>query len=175
MGWFILSGWFGFGSVFCYLCFSLFDSGKATKWIWGTFFAAAVGEVILEEIIQAVGGIYVYYGNQPLIVLWKLPWWWIPCNCGGVFLAAAIAVRFKTFLQGWKAPLMFIVSPISMTVSYAAVALPSWIVVNGAYSYWWTQAAGLATIALGFVFIGIVIRVFLKRNPLDLNGLPEAA
>ncbi len=175
MGWFILSGWFGFGSVFCYLCFTLFDSGKATKWIWGTFFAAWIGELIIEEIIQAVGGIYIYYGNQPLILLWKLPWWWIPCNCGGVFLAAAIAVRFKKFLQGWKAPLMFIISPISMTVSYAAVALPSWIAVNGAYSYWVTQAAGLATILLGFVFIGLIINVFLRRNPLDLNGTAESA
>ena len=62
-----------------------------------------------------------------------------------------------------------------MTVSYAAVALPSWIAVNGAYSYWVTQAAGLATIVLGFVFIGLIINVFLRRNPLDLNGTAESA
>ena len=175
MGWFILSGWFGFGSMFCYLCFKLFDSGKATKWIWFTFFAAWVGDVVLEEIIQNVGGIYIYYGNQPLILLWYLPWWWIPCNSGGVFLAAAIAVRYKKFLQGWKALLMFIITPLSMTTCYGSIALPSWIVVNGAYSYWITQTAGLATVVLGFVFVGLVINVFLKRDPLELNGTGESA
>ena len=175
MGWFILSGWFGFGSVFCYLCFRLFDSGKATKWIWGTFLAACVGEVIIEEIIQAVGGIYIYYGNQPLVLLWKLPWWWIPCNSGGVFLAAAVAVHYKKSLQGWKSLLMFITTPLSMTACYGAIALPSWIAVNGAYSYWVTQALGLVTIVLGVAFVGLIINVFLKRNPFDLKGTGDSA
>jgi hypothetical protein len=53
-----------------------------TLWIWWAIMI--VGDLVIEEILLPIG-IYRYYGNQPLIILGTLPWWWLPCNSVGVF------------------------------------------------------------------------------------------
>lgn len=170
MGWFIVAGWFGFGSLFMYTSYKIFEQRLSTKAVWLAFLAAGVGAVVFEEILQNMGGMYLYYGNQPLIVLWKLPWWWIPCNAGGVFLAAAIAYRLRNELRGWRGVAMFAITPASMGGVYGAIALPSWIVVNGQYNWWITQLGGLATIALGIGCVALIIKLVLGRDPFDLSG-----
>ena len=145
MGWFIVAGWFGFGSLFMYTSFKVFQLRLSTRAIWLAFFGACLGATVFEEILQNMGGMYVYYANQPLIVLWKLPWWWTPCNATGVFLAAAIAYRLREQLRGWRGLAMFAITPAAMGAAYGFIALPSWIVVNGDYSWWVTQLGGLAS------------------------------
>jgi hypothetical protein len=174
MGWFIVAGWFGFGSLFMYVIYKVFDRRLSTKAIWLAFAAAGAGSVVFEEILQNMGGMYLYYGNQPLIVISKLPWWWIPCNAGGVFLAAAIAYRLRHELRGWRGLAMLVITPASMGGVYGFIALPSWIVVNGNYNWWLTQLGGLATIALGLMCIALIIRLVLNRDPFDMSGVkPE--
>jgi len=170
MGWFIVAGWFGFGSLFMYQTYKVISSGASTKMIWLAFLCACVGATVFEEILQNMGGMYLYYGNQPLIVLWKLPWWWTPCNAGGVFLAAAIASRFGHALTGWKGLAMILITPASVGGFYAAIAMPAWIVTNGDYNWWVTQAGGLLTIAMGLALLAGVIRVVLDRDPFDWSG-----
>ena len=118
---------------------------------------------------------YLYYGNQPLIVLWKLPWWWTPCNAGGIFLAASIAYRLRHELTGWRGLAMFAITPASMGAVYGFIALPAWIVVNSDYGWWVTQLAGLATIALGLGLVALILRVVLDRDPFDISGRRLAA
>jgi hypothetical protein len=170
MGWFIVAGWFGFGSLFMYTSFKVFQLRLSTRAIWLAFFGACLGATVFEEILQNMGGMYVYYGNQPLIVLWKLPWWWTPCNATGVFLAAAIAYRLRDQLRGWRGLAMFAITPAAMGAAYGFIALPSWIVLNGDYSWWITQIGGLASIALGLVAVALIIRLVLDRDPFDLSG-----
>jgi fermentation-respiration switch protein FrsA (DUF1100 family) len=169
MGWFIVAGWFGFGSLFTYVAYKVFELRLSTRAIWLAFGAACLGATVFEEVLQNLGGMYLYYGNQPLIVLWKLPWWWTPCNAGGVFLAAALAYRLRDALHGWRGLAMLVITPASMGAVYGFIALPSWIVVNGDYGWWVTQLGGLATIALGLVLVALVIRVVLDRDPFDLR------
>lgn len=170
MGVFIIAGWFGFGSLFMYLTYKVVDAGLSTKTIWQCFLGACVGATVFEEILQNMGGMYLYYGNQPLIVLWKLPWWWTPCNAGGVFLAAALAWRFRSELTGWRGLAMLAITPASVGGVYGFIALPSWIVVNARYNWWITQAGGLATIALGLVTVAGIIKLVLGRDPFDWSG-----
>ena len=170
MGWFIVAGWFGFGSLFTYIAYKVFSLRLSTRAIWLAFLAACLGATVFEEILQNLGGMYLYYGNQPLIVLSKLPWWWTPCNAGGVFLAAAVAHRLRNELRGWRGLAMLAITPASMGAIYGFIALPSWIVVNGNYNWWITQLGGLATIALGIVAISLIIRIVLDRDPFDLSG-----
>jgi hypothetical protein len=170
MGWFIVAGWFGFGSLFMYLTYKVVSLRLSTRAIWLAFLAACVGATVFEEILQNLGGMYFYYGNQPLIVLWKLPWWWTPNNAGGVFLAASLAYRFRHELRGWRGLLMFVITPCSMAGFYAFAALPAWIVVNGDYNWWVTQLAGLATIAIAVGAVALVIRLVLQRDPWNWSG-----
>ena len=175
MGTFIIAGWFGFGSLFMYTIYKVFERGLSTRGIWLAFLAAGIGSIVFEEILQNMGGMYLYYGNQPLIVLWKLPWWWMPCNAGGVFLAAAIAHRLRDSLRGWRGLSMLVITPASMGGVYGFIALPSWIVVNGKYNWWVTQLGGVATLVLGVVLVALIIRLVLDRDPWDLSGDPPTA
>lgn len=170
MGWFIVAGWFGFGSLFTYEIYKMFERQSSTRTIWLMFLAACLGATVFEEILQNMGGMYLYYGNQPLIVLWKLPWWWTPCNAGGVFLAAALAHRLQHELRGWRGLAMLVITPASVGGVYGFIALPSWIVVNGDYNWWVTQLGGLATIALGIICVAGIIKVVVGRDPFDLSG-----
>ena len=43
MGWFIVAGWFGFGSLFMYTSYKVFDLRLSTRMIWLAFFGACVG------------------------------------------------------------------------------------------------------------------------------------
>jgi hypothetical protein len=178
MGWFPIIGWFGFAGASMYLIYRVLERGLSTKAIWLGFAAASLSATVIEEIWQAMGGMYVYYGHQPLIVLWKLPWWWTPCNAGGVFLAAAVAYRLRETLTGWRGLAMVAIAPASVAAAYGFNSLPSWIVVNGDYNWWTTQLGGLASIALGIVFIAGVIKIVVGRDPLDWadhDGAPVPA
>ncbi|MBU3198388.1 hypothetical protein LL037_21850 [Clostridium estertheticum] len=168
MGWFIVLAWCGYGAVFANVFYKVFDKKLGAKTIWITVAIAAIAEIVLEEVITAFD-IYVYYGNQPLVLIHNLPWWWIPCNVGGVFLAACIAYYFKDILTGARAFLFIIVVPCAMGASYALVALPSWIAVNGEYSSIITQLAGILTLILSFMVFSMEMNIFLKINPFDLK------
>ena len=97
-----------------------------------------------------MGGMYVYYGNQPLIVLWKLPWWWVPCNAAACSSPRPSPTGCGIQLRGWRGLAMFVITPASMGGVYGFIALPSWIVVNADYPWWVTQLGGLATLAMGW-------------------------
>jgi hypothetical protein len=170
MGWFIVAGWFGYGSLFSYLTYKVLEWRVSTKHLWLAFLGACLGATVFEEILQNLGGMYLYYGNQPLIVLWKLPWWWTPCNAGGVFLAGSIAYRLRNDLTGWRAMAMFAITPASMGAVYGFIALPSWIVVNADYNWWVTQLGGLTTIALGLGLVTLIMKIVLQRDPFDMSG-----
>ncbi|WP_216892278.1 hypothetical protein [Nocardia alni] len=171
MPWWIVAGWFGYG-VFSYFMFSVLAAKPKTRTLWLMLLGAAVGDVVFEEILLKFG-VYHYYGNQPLIIVSQLPWWWIPCNSIGVFLAAALAYRFRSALHGWRSLLMFIITPLSVTTVYGAIALPSWIAVNRDYPWLPTQLLGLATIGLGIAVFALILRLVLDRNPADLNYAPS--
>jgi hypothetical protein len=175
MGWFPIIGWFGFAGLSMYVTYRVLERGLSTKAIWLAFAGAGVSATVIEEIWLAMGGMYLYYGNQPLIVLWKQPWWWTPCNAGGVFLAAALAYRLRGKLTGWRGLAMVAIAPASVGAAYGFNSLPSWIVVNGEYNWWVTQLGGLASMALGIVFIAGVIKFVVGRDPLDWSGRDGAS
>ncbi len=171
MPWWIVAGWFGYG-VFNFFMFSVLAAKPKTKTLWLMLGGAAVGDVVFEELLLKFD-VYHYYGNQPLILVSQLPWWWIPCNSIGVFLAAALAYRFQSALQGWRSLSMFVITPLSVTTVYGAIALPSWIAVNRDYPWLPTQILGLATIGLGIVVFALILRLVLGRNPADLEYAPS--
>ncbi|MDX6231825.1 MAG: hypothetical protein QOH68_793 [Nocardioidaceae bacterium] len=168
----IIMGWFGYG-VFCYGSYYLFTKRLSTRVLWYAWGAAIAGDVVFEEVLLKFD-VYHYYGNQPLVLISELPWWWIPCNSVGVILAAALMYRFRSTLQGWRALAAFLITPMSVTAVYGFIALPSWIAVNGDLPWLPTQLLGLLTCGLGVaVFMG-VLKLVLNRDPLDLDYVPAS-
>jgi hypothetical protein len=174
MSLFSLSAWAGFGaSMTCipYLMIRMvIQKRKPTSWLWLTFIIAGLVDVGFEEIMLNMHGLYVYYGNQPLILLNKFPWYYTTLNGGGLFLAAALAYHYRAQLSGWKALLILLLVPMCEGANYGFTAMPAWIVVNGQYGWLTTQAGGLLTVLLCFAVMAGTFQLVLQRDPLALRA-----
>jgi hypothetical protein len=142
---------------------------RPTSWLWLTFIIAGLVDVFFEEIMLNAD-LYVYYGNQPLILLTKLPWYYATLNGGGLFMAAAVVYRYRAYFTGWKTLFLLVLVPMFEGANYGFTAMPAWIVVNGQYGWLTTQAGGLLTVILGFVVMAGTFRLVLQRNPLDFKS-----
>jgi hypothetical protein len=171
MGWFIVGGWFGAGA-FAGLMIKALRARPTAKQAWLLLLATGVSYSIFEEFLVTSGGMYQYYGNQPM--WWhSLPLWWTPCNViGCALLPAAFGYRYQHVLSGWRASVMLLVVPACVAGAYALIAMPSWIVVNADYPWLPTQLAGLATWALGIGLIAVVLNMFLGYRPFDPDSRP---
>jgi hypothetical protein len=69
---------------------------------------------------------------------------------------------------------MFVIMPISVMGVYGFIAMPSFIAVNGDYSWLFTQTLGLITIALGIVTFAAILHLVLQRQPFDFAYSPAA-
>jgi len=170
MTWFPVTAWFAFGALLTYICFGMMLREVKTKWIWVAFAVAGCMDIVFEEIMLNVRGLYVYYGHQPLVLLTKFPWWWLPINTAGLFLAAALAYRYRQHLHGWKAAIMFPLTPFAYMAVHGFAGMPADAVINGDYSWIITQAGGIATSLLCLVATALMIHLVLERNPFRLNA-----
>jgi hypothetical protein len=171
MGWFILAGWFGAGAFGALMLKQLLTRPSA-KQVWILLGVTAVSYTIFEELLVGAGGIYHYYGNQPM--WWhNLPLWWTPCNTlGAALLPALFAYRYQAILKGWHAVLMILVVPTCVSAGYALIAMPGWIVVNGDYAWLPTELAGLAVWALGIAVAAMAMNLLLGYQPFDPESRP---
>ncbi|THX26057.1 hypothetical protein D6D12_06481 [Aureobasidium pullulans] len=162
-----VSVWFGYGA-FMQTLLRLLHNNASTKNLWLFWGLMVLGDLVIEEIFLPMGA-WVYYGNQPLRV-GSLPWWWLPCNSIGVFLAAAVAFRARGYLRGWKVLFVVFSTPISVAGTYGAIALPCWFAVNGDFGWFVTQMCGLLTMALGLLLFCVILEVVLERNAFEMDG-----
>jgi hypothetical protein len=169
MTWYPIAAWYGFGAVLAYVPYALFLRRAKISWLWCGLILACMFDIVVEEIMLNIPGLYVYYGHQPLILATKFPAWWMFTNIPGVFLGSALAWRFRTELAGWKGILMFCLMPIAFLGVFGFAAMPASIVILGDYSWLTTQIGGLATAILGLVAMALTIRIMLGRNPLVLS------
>lgn len=172
MPYWIVAGWFGYG-VFTVTTYMMLRARPTTRVLWYGWGAALLGDIVFEEVLLNLD-VYHYYGNQPLVLITELPWWWIPCNSVGVMLAASIAWRFKDGLRGWKPWAMLAVTPMSVPAVYGAIALPAWVATNSDFSWLPTQLLGFATLILGVFAFMAVLKFVLNRDPFDLDYRPDA-
>ncbi|MEV5989248.1 hypothetical protein AB0L85_30395 [Streptomyces sp. NPDC052051] len=163
MPWWVLTGWFGYGA-FMFFEYKLLESRPKTKQLWMFWGMAAIGDLVFEELLLQLG-VYHYYGNQPLLLSINMPWWWMPCNSAGVFLASSLAYRYRDRLKGWRGAAMILLTPMSVGAIYGFIAMPGWVVVNANYGWFITQLGGLAVIALGVTAFCLILNVVLRRRP----------
>lgn len=162
-----ISVWFGYGA-FMQMLLRLLQNNCTTRTLWLYWGAMVLGDLVIEEIFLPMGA-WEYYGNQPLRV-GSLPWWWLPCNSVGVFLATAVAFRAGRRLQGWTVLAVVFTTPMSVAATYGAIALPCWFAVNGDYGWAVTQMLGLITMALGLGLFCVILEFVLVREAFGMEG-----
>jgi len=160
--------WFAFGGLM-QINLQLLANNTRTRTLWCFWLFMMLVDLIAEEILLPMG-VYRYYGNQPLIVLGMFPWWWMPANSVGVFLATALAYRYRDLLVGWKVLAVLCLTPMSVGAVYGFIAFPSWVAINADYGWLITQLLGLLTMLFGLVAFCIILEMVLGRDPFDMQG-----
>lgn len=160
--------WFGYGALM-QMNLQLLARGVTTKKLWLFWAFMMLSDLVVEEILLPMG-VYRYYGHQPLVVLNMFPWWWMPANSVGVFLATALAYRYRAGLVGYKVVGVLFLTPMSVGAVYGFIAVPAWIAINGDYGWLVTQLLGLLTMAFGFVAFCVILEMVLGRDPFAMDA-----
>ena len=143
-----------------------FKKGVTTRMVWIWFCAPVLLDIVMEEIMMHFD-LYIYYGQQPLILIKNFPLWWAPCNSMGEFIGVSLLALMGANLRGWKLLLIPIMMPIMDCVGYMLVGLPSIFVLNSEnVSPLVTNLAGVATFALTALCVHGVALVVATDSPL---------
>ena len=73
-----------------------FKRGVTMRSVWIWFSAPMLLDIVMEEIMMHFE-LYIYYGQQPLILIKNFPLWWAPC-CGR-FACPRGAVRHRRWVR----------------------------------------------------------------------------
>ncbi len=106
-----------------------FARGVTMRGVWLWFLIPLTIDLLQEEAMMATN-LYYYYGQQPLILINKFPFWWGPCNAMGAYLIASVLAFMGASLRGWKLLLVPVIMPITYVVAFALVGLPSMISIH---------------------------------------------
>jgi hypothetical protein len=139
---------FGIGGGLTWLALRTRPTGRT---VWGLFVFSALGDVVLEVTLLHFHT-YVYYGDQPLVLL-SFPLWWAPVNSLIDVAVAVLIVRYESALVGVR---QLLIVPLAMATSAAMNTIagwPSWTAVNSDLGAVGRELAGLATFAVAIVLV----------------------
>lgn len=162
---FLVTGYIFYFGALGSLTYLAFRKGVTTRqfYLWAS--VPMLVDIGMEELML-YWDLYIYYGEQPLILINKLPLWWVPCNAMGDVLAVCLLVKAAPLLKGWRQLLIPLLIPVSDAVAYAAISMPSWIVVNTPVSWWVMQLGGVASFVLAFLLLYGLAQVVPMDSPL---------
>ena len=123
--------------------------------------------MIAEIVFLGVGGLYVYYGNQPLVVIGgsvNMPLWWMFMNNAGLFFGISILYRYRDYFNGIRSLWALVILPLTYLGVNAAVAMPTAFAINDpAMPWFWTQLMGVITCCLCLLVVQDTMKLVLKR------------
>lgn len=173
MPWWIVAVYFAYWGAQGGLLYWLMQRGMTMKTMRWLILIPIVGDILIEELALP-SGLYIYDGQQPLILLNSLPFWWVPCNSIGLLLAIALVSVCAPHLKGLKLLLIPLLLPMGQLMGYVAVGLPSFVVINTAgVPNAIVQAGGIATWLLGLLVFHAISLVIATDSPLRRGNLLE--
>ncbi|POS73491.1 hypothetical protein DHEL01_v208113 [Diaporthe helianthi] len=161
--------WWSYGAVVGCTILGALMRGVSTKTLWALLVVAGVLDIILEECLLNYGGIYLYYGHQPLVLFSKFPCWWAFCNVSAVFLGIAMTYRYREWFNGWRSVFVLPILPLCYIAGWSMPAMSTVYAVHADYSPLVTQLCGILTCCLALVQTGVIMDAVLGRDPLDLE------
>jgi len=162
--------WWAFGAILAYILYAVLLREVSTRTLWLCLGASGAADIILEEILLNYGGIYMYFGHQPLVLFKMFPCWWLFSNVSSLFLSVAIAYRYREWFNGWRSVFVLALMPFCYIGGFTLSAMPTIFVINGDFSPLTTQLAGLCTAAISLIQAGAMMHLILERDPLAVGG-----
>lgn len=161
--------WWSYGAVVGCTVLGALMRGANTKTLWILLGAAGLFDIILEECLLNYGGLYLYYGHQPLVLFSKFPCWWAFCNVSAVFLGIALTYRYREWFNGWRSIFVLPILPLCYVAGWSLPAMSTVYAVHADYSPLVTQLCGVLTCCLALVQTGVTMDAILERHPLELE------
>lgn len=166
--------WWAFGAILGYLLYAVLLREVKTGTLWICLALSGLADIVLEEILLGYGGIYMYFGHQPLVLISLFPWWWLFANVSALFLSVTIAYRFREWFNGWKSVFILALMPFCYIGAFTLAGMPAIFVIQGDFSPLITQSAGILTCIIALIQTGAMMYVILGRNPFALGEGPKA-
>lgn len=161
--------WWSYGAVVGCTILGALMRGVTTKTLWILLGLAGLFDIVLEECLLNYGGIYLYYGHQPLVLVSKFPCWWAFCNVSAVFLGISMTYRYREWFNGWRSVFVLPILPLCYIAGWSLPAMSTVYAVHADYSPFVTQLCGITTCCLALVQTGVMMDAILGRDPLDLE------
>lgn len=159
--------WWSYVAVVGYTMYKSLLDNASTKKLWIVYGLAVLTDVIAEIVFLGVGGLYVYYGNQPLVVIGgsvNMPLWWMFMNNAGLFLGIAILYRYRDYFNGIRSLWALVILPLVYLGVNAGVAMTTAFAINDANMPWFfTQLMGVITCCLCLLVVQGTMKLVLKR------------
>jgi len=166
--------WWAFGALLGYILYAVLLREVKTGTLWICLGLSGVADIILEEILLNYGGIYTYFGHQPLVLISKFPWWWLFSNVSSLFLSVSLAYRYNAWFNGWRSVFIMALMPFCYIGGFTLSAMPTIFVIQGDFSPLTTQLGGLLTCAISLIQTGAMMHLILNRDPLAFGEAPQA-
>lgn len=163
----VLIVWWSYVAVIGYMIYDALEKGWSAKKLWNLYAFSVLCDVVVEILFLGVGGLYVYYGNQPLVIIGgdvNLPLWWMFMNNAGLFLGISIVYTYRQWFNGWRSLLVLILLPLVYVAVDAATAMPTAFAINSPDMAWLpTQLIGIATCLLCLAVVRSTMKLILKK------------
>ncbi|KAF6831149.1 putative membrane protein [Colletotrichum musicola] len=156
--------WWSYGAVLSCGIFGALNRNIGTGKLWALLGFAGFLDIVLEECLLTYGGVYTYYGHQPLVFN-VFPLWWAFCNVSSIFVGVSVAYRYRHLLEGWGSCFVPILLPLCYVGPQVLAALPTIYAIQADYSAFVTQLCGIATCVLAVIQVGVVMDCVLMRDP----------
>ncbi|KAF2494937.1 hypothetical protein BU16DRAFT_540174 [Lophium mytilinum] len=166
--------WWAFGAILGYVLYAMLLREVSNKTLWIGLALSGLGDIIVEEVLLNYGGVYMYFGHQPLVLITMFPFWWLFSNVSSLFLSISIAYRYRAWLNGWRSIAMFALMPFCYIGGFTLSAMPTIFVIQGNFSPLVTQLGGLATVAVSLIQTFAMFNIILDRNPFALSESPKS-
>jgi len=155
--------WWSFASGVGVGLYAALTRGVSTAKLWGILALAVVADIILEEVLLAYGGIYLYFGHQPL-TLNLFPCWWGFANVSSLFLGVSLAFRYKAFFEGWRGILLALLVPTCYIGAWTFCGMPTIFAIQGDFEPVITELAGLYTCLVAVLQSAVMMHLVLGRD-----------
>lgn len=172
--WWIVAVYFAYFGAQGVAMYLMVKKGATRKMIALAFAVPLIADIVIEEILLPTG-LYIYVGNQPLILSDWLPLWWICCNSIGVFVGVTLIIALEPYLQGAKKLVILGLPILGDMLGYSAVGLPSWIVINARdIPGWLVQMGGITTFGLTGIAVYGLCQMLGSDSPNQLKHLANS-
>lgn len=163
--------WWAFGAILAYLLYAMLLREVSTGTLWMCLSASGIADIIIEETLLNYGGIYMYFGHQPLVLISRFPWWWLFSNVSSLFLSVSLAFRFREYFNGWRTVYILALMPFCYIGGFTLSAMPAIFVIQGDFSPAVTRLGGVLTCIVSLIQTCVMMEVILGRKPFEFNDM----